>query len=183
MYDFVIIHGSYGHQFENWTPWLFKELLNDKKNVLAPQFPTINQNYETWKNILSAYDDFIDENTSFIAHSLGPSFVINYLLDKNKKINNLYFVAPFYGLINIKDFDDVNHTFFKYQSISISKDLFNKAYCFYSNNDPYVPINMSKCFSNELSATVRIIDNGGHLNEKAGFTSFQELLKVIKENG
>ena len=38
MYDYVIIHGSYGHPFENWEPWLFNVLTSEGKQVLAPQF-------------------------------------------------------------------------------------------------------------------------------------------------
>ena len=29
MYDYVIIHGSYGHPFENWEPWLFNVLTSE----------------------------------------------------------------------------------------------------------------------------------------------------------
>lgn len=35
MYDYVIIHGSYGHPFENWEPWLFNVLTSEGKQVLA----------------------------------------------------------------------------------------------------------------------------------------------------
>lgn len=183
MFDFVIIHGSFGSPFENWMPWLFEKLTEKEKNVLAPQLPIINQNYDNWQQVFSVYDKYINEKTSIIAHSLGPSFVINYLLDNNKKINNLYFVAPFYGLINIKDFDDVNCTFFKYKSLNEAKKLFNKAFCFVSDNDPYVPQNMSIDFSNQLSAKINTISNGGHFNKNAGYTEFYELLKVIEDNG
>lgn len=183
MFDFVIVHGSFGSPFENWTPWLYEKLIEKEKNVLAPQLPVINQNYDNWQKIFSVYDDYIGENTSIVAHSLGPAFVINYLLDNKKKVNNLYFVAPFYGLINIKEFDDVNQTFFKYESLKESKKYFNKASCFISNNDPYVPSNMSIDFSNQLDSRINIVENGGHFNKSAGYTKFNELLKVIEENG
>lgn len=183
MYDFVIIHGSFGSPFENWSPWLFDELGKSGYDVLAPQLPTINQNYQNWENVLSSYDQFIDENTSIIAHSLGPAFVLDYLINKNKKVNNLYFAAPFYGLINIEEFDEVNKSFFIFNDLGQSCKYFNKAICLFSDNDPYVPINMSKDFSNKINATVQIISGGKHLNESAGFNSFNEMLNAIKKYG
>ena len=43
MFDYVIVHGSYGTPFENWFPWLFQRLSEAGKNVLAPQFPCGNE--------------------------------------------------------------------------------------------------------------------------------------------
>ena len=118
MYDYLIIHGSYGTQFENWFPWLFNELERAEKRVLVPQFPTLSQNYENWAEVLSVYDKYLDENTSIIAHSLGPAFALDYILQNKKTVKNLYLVAPFYGLINIPEFDEVNKTFFFYPNLS-----------------------------------------------------------------
>lgn len=182
MYDYVIIHGSYGSPFENWFPWMFNSLEKQGKKILAPQFPTINQCYKNWEIVINSYDQFIGENTSFIAHSLGPAFVLNYLLKNKRRIKNLYFVAPFYGLINIKEFDDVNKSFFIYSDLSEAKAYFNNAWCFYSDNDPYVPISMSKEIIDKLSAKEIVVPNGKHLNLSAGFLEFNDLLKVIEEN-
>ncbi len=183
MYDYVIVHGSYGHPFENWGPWLFEELSKLGKNVLAPQFPCIDQSYDNWKRVMEAYLPYIDENTSFIGHSLGPAFIVDFLMDEDIKVNNLYLAAPFYGLINIPAFDEVNKTFFKDISLEGAKNHFNKAFCFYSDNDPYVPVALSKDISEKLGACVTIIPNGGHLNASAGIIEFEELKKVVVQNG
>ena len=183
MYDYVIVHGSYGHPFENWSPWLFDVLSSTGKQVLAPQFPCINQCYENWKKVMDAYLPFINVHTSFIGHSLGPAFILDFILDNDIKVNNLYFAAPFYGLINIKDFDDVNKTFFKYTDLTKARNHFNKAFCLYSDNDPYVPITLSEDISKQLSATIQIVPNGGHLNASAGITEFAELKEAIESNG
>lgn len=183
MYDYVIIHGSYGHPFENWEPWLFNTLTSEGKQVLAPQFPCIDQNYENWKRVLDAYKPFIGERTSFIGHSLGPAFIVDYLIDEKIKINNLYLAAPFYGFIGIESFDNVNQSFFKYSDISKAGKFFNKAICLYSDNDPYVPIAMSKEISKLLNAKQVIIPNKGHLNAGAGMIEFKELKKEIEKDG
>lgn len=183
MYDYVIIHGSYGHPFENWEPWLFKTLTDAGKQVLAPQFPCIDQNYVAWKNVMDAYKPFVGEKTSFIGHSLGPAFIIDYLLDSGIKVNNLYFAAPFYGFIGIENFDKVNQSFFKYDDISKVNGLFNNSICFYSDNDPYVPLSMSKKIAEQLGARQLIVPKKGHLNASAGVTEFKELEKEIEKNG
>ena len=183
MYDFVIIHGSFGSPFENWSPWLFNKLVELGNTVLAPQFPTINQKYDNWEEVLSSYSKFIDENTSIIAHSLGPAFVIDYLVRNRKHIKNLYFVAPFYGLINIEEFDEVNQSFFMLKKLDVAGEYFNKSICLYSDNDPYVPIEMSKGFSADIHAFEHIIPGGKHLNASAGYTTFPELLNVIEKYG
>jgi predicted alpha/beta hydrolase family esterase len=182
MYDFVIIHGSYGSPFENWSPWLFNALTEKGKQVLVPQLPTIKQSYRNWDRVFSVYDQFIGKNTSFVAHSLGPAFALNYLINNKKQVKNLFFVAPFYGLINIKEFDDVNKTFFIYSDVSQAKPFFENAWCLFSDNDPYVSISMSKDIAEQLVAQTIIIPGGKHLNSSAGFKEFDELLKVIDAN-
>jgi predicted alpha/beta hydrolase family esterase len=182
MYDYVIIHGSYGSPFENWFPWLFNTLLDKNKQVLAPQLPIIEQDYENWDKVFSTYNQFIGENTSFIAHSLGPAFVLDYLIKYKKRVKNLFFAAPFYGLINIAEFDEVNKTFFIYSDLSQARSYFKNAWCFFSDDDPYVPMTMSKAFTEQLIAETMIIPGGKHLNANAGFIEFKELLHVIEAN-
>ena len=182
MYDFVVIHGSYGSPFENWSPWLISALSAEGKQVLAPQLPVIDQCYLNWEKVFSAYGQFVGENTSFIAHSLGPAFVLDYLVKYKKRVKNLYFLAPFYGLIDIPEFDDVNKTFFFLPCLSEARSFFNKAVCFFSDNDPYVPLAMSKDLAAQIGASTTIIPGGKHLNASAGYTEFPELLKGIREN-
>jgi len=183
MYDFVIVHGSFGSPFENWTPWLYSELEKGEKKVLAPQFPTVPQNYENWFKVMSAYDQFIGEGTSMIAHSLGPAFMLDYIIQQKKRIKNLYFVAPFYDLINIPEFDEVNKTFFIHPTVEAAKQYFNKSWCFYSDNDPYVPRTLSESIASQLDASTEIVKGGGHINKGAGYVEFDRLLQVIKDNG
>ena len=53
----------------------------------------------------------------------------------------------------------------------------------YSDNDPYVPIEMSKEISKLLNAKQVIIPNKGHLNAGAGMIEFKELKKEIEKDG
>lgn len=181
MYDVVIVHGSYGSPFENWFPWLYAELTKSGKNVLCPQFPCGEgiQNYENWEKVLDAYCDLIDENTSFVGHSLAPAFIADYILQKKIKVGNLIFAAPFYGAIDIPEFDAVNIPFFFNNSLEKIKDYSKKRVCYISKTDPYVPNELSLKFANNIGAEVKLVDDAGHFNTSAGFTEFDELLREL----
>lgn len=184
MYDYVIIHGSYGTPFENWFSWLFNELTSKGKNVLVPQFPCGSdiQNYSNWSKVLNAYKDYIGNETSFVGHSLAPAFIIDYILENNLHVKNLYFAAPFYGLIDIPDFDKVNKPFFINQDLSKIKKYTKSITCFISKNDPYVPNQLSRDFANMIGAKEIYVNNAGHFNTAAGYTHFEQLLKEMVEN-
>ncbi len=182
MYDFIIVHGSYGSPFENWFPWLYNELSDKSKEVLAPQFPcgAELQNYSNWKRVMDAYRPFIGENTTLIGHSLAPAFIVDYLIDNNLKVDKLVFAAPFYGEINIPEFDHVNKPFFIHDDLSKVEQLSNKRICFVSQNDPYVPNDLSLSFSKQINAEVIMVPNAGHFNKAAGYTNFWQLFNVLK---
>ena len=181
MYDFVIIHGSYGSPFENWFPWLFDELTNKGKNVVCPQFPCGQgiQNFENWEKVLDAYLPFINEKTTFIGHSLAPAFIVDYLLKKELKVDKLLFAAPFYGKIKIPEFDAVNLPFFFNKDFEKIKKNSNTRICYISKTDPYVPNELSLKFANDISAQIKFIENAGHFNKAAGYTKFIELLQDL----
>ena len=164
MYDYVIIHGSYGTPFENWFKWLFEKLSEEGKSVLAPQFPCGDvQNYSNWAKVMNAYKD--------------------YILDNSLQVKNLYFVAPFYGLINIPEFDKVNKPFFIYKDMKRINNLVKSATCFISKNDPYVPNQLSEEFADYIGAKKIFVENAGHFNTAAGYTKFEALLEEMIKNG
>lgn len=181
MFDYVIVHGSYGSPFENWFPWLYDKLTKEGKNVLVPQFPCGAgiQNYDNWRRVLDSYKHLIDENTTFIGHSLAPAFIVDYMLNNNLKVKKLLLVAPFYGTINIPEFDEVNVPFFTKNDMSRIAYLVPKRICYISNNDPYVPRQLSVDFSKKIDAEMLFVDNAGHFNTSAGFSSFETLLDNI----
>lgn len=181
MYDYVIAHGSYGSPFENWFPWLYDQLTKAGKEVLVPQFPCGAgiQNYENWKRVMDAYRPLMDENTTFIGHSLSPAFIVDYLLENDMKVKKLVFAAPFYGLINIPDFDAVNTPFFTHSDFSKVASLASERICFISKNDPYVPNELSVDFAKKIGAETIFVDGAGHFNASAGYTSFEMLLEKL----
>lgn len=182
MIDTMIIHGSFGSPFQNWAPWLHSELTEIGQIVVVPHFTSGSlQNLGNWTRIMDGYADLIDENTSIVAHSLGPAFVVDWLISNGKSIDKLVCVAPFYGLLDIKDFDEVNKSFFVDGiNLSEAKRLVQKTVCIFADNDPYVPITLSHEFASALAAETIVVEGGGHLNSGAGYEKFSLLLETLK---
>lgn len=182
MSNVFIIHGAYGNPNENWQPWLKKELENIGHTVYVPEFPTPkDQTLDNWNKAFEKYLPFIDDDTRFIAHSLGPSFVLNILEKINQPVTACYFVSGFIGNINNPNFDEIIKTFvekpFDWKMIKRNCQYF---LLFHSNNDPYVPLDKAKELSEKLDSGLMIIKNGGHFNSKSGYDTFEELLEEIK---
>jgi predicted alpha/beta hydrolase family esterase len=47
------------------------------------------------------------------------------------------------------------------------------------DDDPYVPITEAKYLHDKLWGTLKIVPNGGHFNEKAGFIRFEKILEYV----
>ncbi len=184
VYDFVIVHGSYGSPFENWFPWLFQQLESKGYNVLVPQFPCgIGfQNYENWFRVLDVYRPFFGAQTSFIGHSLGPAFITDYLLDTKLKVKGLYFVAPLYQKLHAPEFDLINEPFFIKNDFQEVANLSEKRMCFISENDPYVPNSVSLDFAQKIEAEIKMVQQAGHFNSAAGYNTFPQLLSEILDS-
>lgn len=180
-YDVVIIHGSFGDPFGNWQPWLFEQASSKGKRVLCPHFPGPDeQNLTSWSGVLDAYNDMISPNATIFAHSLGPAFVLDYIVSRKMKIARFVAVAPFYGTIGIEEFDRVNNTFFLDEfDFRSATALCRERFAIFSDNDPYVPKSMSEEFARNISAKIEVIPNGGHLNATAGFTELRPLLEYL----
>ncbi len=129
---------------------------------------------------MDGYADLLGEDTTVIAHSLAPAFVCDWFASNDKCSNHFVAVAPFYGLIGIEEFDEVNQTFFvDKEKIKAASKKFKRVSCVFSDNDPYVPLALSEEFTRLSAGNKIVIPGGGHLNSSAGYDQFTELLDVI----
>mgnify|MGYP000883547110 FL=1 len=183
MATIFIIHGAFGNPEENWFPWLKRELEQYGHTVYIPAFPTPeNQSIQSWLEVFQQYEQYIDEQTIFIGHSLGPAFILDILKRTPQPIHAAYFVAGFVSPLNNPTFDTLNASFvtksFDWETI---KRHCKKFSVFYSDSDPYVsPVHADE-LAQLLSITPINIPNAGHFNIQTGYTTFPQLLKKIKE--
>ncbi|MBI2559125.1 serine hydrolase family protein [Candidatus Woesearchaeota archaeon] len=179
--NFFIIHGVYANPEANWFPWLKKELENKGFEVIVPKFPTpLDQSLESWMRTIAKYEGRINKETVLIGHSLGATFILNYLENTGKKINAACLIAPFHKLLG-SPYDKLNKTFidkqFDWEKI---KSSCSKFFIFASDNDKYIPFDITKELIKKLNAKFSLVPNGGHLNKESGYDKLPILLETIK---
>ena len=187
MANIFIIHGAYGNPNENWFPWLKRELEKLGHNVIVPSFPTPKgQTLESWMDVFEDYEQYLDENSVVVGHSLGPAFLLSVLETIDHSIKAAVFVAGFIGKFTGKyadpKFDEINKTFAEksFDWVKIKQNCRHFS-VFHSDNDPYVPIQKGKELASHLGVELKVVMNARHFNEAAGYTKFELLLKHIKE--
>lgn len=170
---FLIIHGLGGTSEGNWFPWLKKELENLGHEVIVPDFPnSMNPDLNEWLEHLKNFD--FDENTIFIAHSLGVPFTLHIL--EKFKLKSVFLVAGFCSLLDSR-FNDYLSSFvdgFDWEKI---KDNCNQFYVINSEDDDYVPLSKGEELATHLNTKVNMINGDGHFM----IPKFIELLEMIKE--
>ena len=181
--NYFIIHGSFSSPYSNWFGWLHQELSQQGKEVYVPSFPigVEYQNYTNWSKLLDFYYSLglINENTTIIAHSIGPVFISKYLILNKVKVKKLIFVAGFNNYLGInKDYDQVNHSMYL-DNIEDIHQYCSNIICLYSNNDPYVRLEEESKFAASVATSSKIITNAGHLNSESGYDKFNELFEYI----
>ena len=177
----LIIHGAYGGPSENWIPWLRSELEKLEYKVIVPTFPTPeNQNLENWLEIVTPHLSELDSESVLVGHSIGAVFLFSILEKLHEPVQNTVFVSDFLHDLGNEDFDKINNTFynkdFDWERIRNNSQNIS---VFHGDNDPYVPVKEAGDLAEKLGVKVRLIKEGGHLNESAGYTEFSDLLSAL----
>lgn len=185
---FIILHGTMGSPEGNWIPWLSDELEKLGHKVVKPQLPTPEgQTPENWINVIAETVENVggaDSETVFIAHSMSPLAVCQYLETITKKIKACFFISGFarmpvgkMELIYLLNAPFIN----KGVIWKKVKKCCGEIICFAGDNDPYIPLNMLKEFSDLCSAQeFVIVPGGGHLNAEFGYLKFPLLFEKIR---
>jgi len=177
-----LIHGANGSPGENWFPWLNEKLTGLGIEVIAPQFPVEDkQSLENWMAAFDRYLPLVDMDTVFVAHSVGPAFVLSLLESAKVKARASFFVAPFVGDIGIRQFDELNRSFtnrdFDWGEIRRNCNAF---YIYSSDDDPYVKLEKGEFLAQKLKARMKVIEGARHFNRAANYTNFPLLLSDIR---
>ena len=180
MTNIFIFHGTGGHPEENWFPWLKKKLEKLDCKILIPKFPTPkNQTLENWLKILKNYEQFYNENSILVGHSLGGAFLLRVLEKYDNKIKAAFIIAAPIGKPPIKNYEAdklfLGKNFaFDWDKI---KSHCRKFFVFHSDNDPYISLGNGKALTKKLNTKLIFIPNAGHFNESAGYSKFDALFE------
>lgn len=182
---FFIIHGSFGSPFENWFPSSFAFLTKEEKRCFVPHFPSpVGQTFENWSKILKSYSDkqILNSESVIICHSSSCPFVLKFAKANNFKFKCLITVSGFNNFFSgDTDFDKINSEFYLSDNeLTVSADLFEVIYSFYSDNDPYIDIATLESFADKINSNKIQVTNAGHFNVSSGFNEFIQLNELCK---
>ncbi|MEK7190430.1 MAG: alpha/beta fold hydrolase [Patescibacteria group bacterium] len=129
---------------------------------------------------MKSYEQYIDENTILIGHSLGGVFALRVLEQLKHPVRTVFFVGTPIGVKPIANYDrDSSFSGFDFDWEKIK----NKAeyfVIFHSDNDPYVGLENGKELAKNLGVELSFVPNAGHFNKKAGYVKFDELWSKLE---
>lgn len=174
----VIFYGTDCNSNTAWIPWLCEQLKSKNIDYIVPELPTPqNQTYKNWSNITNKID--ITSQDMVIGWSTGAIFAVRYLFENKIKVKKLILISGFNNYVgNVPEVDNVNKDFF-IKDEKVASGVAQKIICIKSNNDPFITQEALNSFANNLQANIINIQDGGHFNANAGYTKFEELLKLI----
>lgn len=179
MKNYFIIHGTFGHNKENWFPWLEEQIKSRGGVIYNFNYPTPEgHNFENWSKVLDQVRNEINEESVFICHSIGCVFLAKYCIENNIKIGECVFVSGCNNYFFIEEFDKINK-FMYTDKLEKFKDLCKERICIYSKDDPYIKFDVLEDFAKTIKAKSIVYEHSGHFNEKAGYTKFEDLLKIL----
>lgn len=166
-----IIHKWSGEPGSDWYEWLESKLEREGVEVHIPDMPyPEDMSIEASVEFLADLINKPDQQTYFVAHSLGCQAVLRYLETLDNKVGGVVFVAPWFNLKDIDTYDpedkkvarqwvDAPMDFKKLnRNITILTALF-------SRDDSHVPISDEELFRHRLRAQTVIMDGMGHFTE------------------
>jgi predicted alpha/beta hydrolase family esterase len=177
----LILHGIGGHAGIHWQQWLHDELSSLDVEVLMPELPDSNHpDRQEWLKVIKEATENEDlSRLIIVGHSLGATAALDFIESLDQPIEGLISVSGFsvdYGA-------ELNSYYLKEKSINFEQLNSNLKWAsvIYGDNDPYVTQDALMQLAQDLKVEAIVIPNGGHLNTEAGFTTFPELIKIVKE--
>ena len=178
-----VIHGYDANPQKHWFPWLKDKMEKNEYEVNVLEMPTPSEpQLNEWTAQINEVVNKIDENTYFVAHSLGTITLLQYL----SKYEDL---PKFKGFILVSGFDEVIPDFKFLEQFTKEKVDYNKIkakaqniFMVASENDTIVPINFSKKVSEKLESEMYTFKSSGHFLDRDGVLEvplIEELLKKM----
>ena len=93
MTQVIVVHGYTASPEENWFPWIQEKAQQEHVSLKVLRLdPSTTPKLEVWEQQMREQIDGIDENSIFIAHSLGCLAALHYLSRelKIRELNNWY---------------------------------------------------------------------------------------------
>ncbi|MDX8156768.1 alpha/beta hydrolase [Acinetobacter pittii] len=181
MRQIFVLHGYSASIDDHWFLDLKHQIEDEHTTVTLIPFPdSENPDVDAWQKVLDQQIPKVDENTYFVAHSLGVITLLHFLQRHDyQNIGGMILVSGFSGLIS--DSSVLNSYITKSK---VDTDYFkgiNKKLVYLSDNDDLVPPKLTIELAKEIDAPYITVPNGGHFLGREGYTKFPQLVDSLKE--
>lgn len=184
MTQVIVVHGYTAGPDENWYPWIEQKAKEEHVSLKVLRLdPSTTPRLETWQKQMQEQIESVDENSIFIAHSLGTIAALHYLSHKLKqqKIKQLVLIAGFNGrlgrLEEVNPFIDAAQIDF-----DLLKQQIQERVVIYSEGDDRVAPKFSLKQAESLDAQVIKAQHFGHFIDSQGCTELLEVWQSIEPN-
>lgn len=180
-----IIHGWGMTPKSDWLPWLAKNLRERGFSVEVPAMPdTDNPKIAAWVGYLEEIVRRCDENTYFVGHSIGCQAIMRYLekLSGDEKAGGAVFVAPWITLTGLgSEGEKMTSSPWVNTPIDLKKvrARAKRFISIFSDNDPFVPKENWKIFSEKLGSENIIEKRKGHFSDDDGVKELPVVLEAV----
>ncbi|MCG5265405.1 alpha/beta hydrolase [Acinetobacter pittii] len=181
MRQIFVLHGYSASIDDHWFLDLKHQIENENIAVTLIPFPdSENPDVDAWQKVLDQQIPKVDENTYFVAHSLGVITLLYFLQRHDyQNIGGMILVSGFSGLIS--DSSVLNSYITKSKvDTNYFKDI-KKKLVYLSDNDDLVPPKLTIELAKEIDAPYITVPNGGHFLGREGYTSFPQVVNSLKE--
>ncbi|WP_245200091.1 RBBP9/YdeN family alpha/beta hydrolase, partial [Acinetobacter nosocomialis] len=181
MRQIFVLHGYSASIHDHWFLDLKHQIEDENTSVTLIPFPdSEHPNVDAWQKVLDEQIPEVNENTYFVAHSLGVITLLHFLQRHDyKNIGGMILVSGFsgpiadsYPLTAYITKSKVDTNYFK----SIKKKL-----VYLSDNDDLVPPHLTIQLAKDIDAPYITVPNGGHFLGREGYTAFPQLVDSLKE--
>lgn len=181
MRQIFVLHGYSASIDDHWFLDLKHQIENENTKVTLIPFPdSENPDAEAWQKVLDQNIPAVDENTYFVAHSLGVITLLHFLQrHEYQNIGGMILVSGFSGFIS--DSSVLNSYITKSKVETNYFKGIKKKLVYLSDNDDLVPPKLTIELAKEIDAPYITVPNGGHFLGREGYTKFPQLVDSLKE--
>ncbi|MDX8254311.1 RBBP9/YdeN family alpha/beta hydrolase [Acinetobacter pittii] len=181
MRQIFVLHGYSASIDDHWFLDLKHQIEDEYTTVTLIPFPdSENPDVEAWQKVLDQQIPSVDENTYFVAHSLGVITLLHFLQrHEYQNIGGMILVSGFSGFIS--DSSVLNSYITKSKVDTNDFKGIKKKLVYLSDNDDLVPPKLTIELAKEIDAPYITVPNGGHFLGREGYTKFPQLVDSLKE--
>lgn len=171
----MILPGWGGSQDGHWQEWLAGEIAKKYGCVNFLEFSNIDApNKELWLQELKDEIKLFNP-TVIVCHSIANMLWFHLCAQESVALEKLFLVAPPSLKCDIKELSSF------FPSPLPTALGAKECWLICSTNDPYATPEESSAMANKLNATLKVVDDGGHINRAGGFGEWPWIYSKIIE--